>query len=262
VDIDRYKEQAARLDLEGIEWDAFRVQPLAPEVLRCLRYMHDVEHHTVCYLRDLLVTTAHRDPAVTSFLTLWGYEEMWHGEAIAEVLAVHGEFAGPARVGALRARLGAKDRLTPVAHVVASAVVGDGFPALHMAWGALNEWTTQAGYARLSARAAHPVLSELLQRIMRQEGRHIAFYAAEAARRLEGNRRAQRVCRFALRRLWRPVGASLMPRDEVSFLVGYLFGDAEGRAVADRIDRRVDQLPGLAGLGLVRTAADRYAGAW
>ena len=42
--------------------------------------------------------------------------------------------------------------------------------ALHTTWGALNEWT-QTGYALLSERAHHPVLSELLGRFMRQEGR-------------------------------------------------------------------------------------------
>ena len=53
-----------------------------------------------------------------------------------------------------------------------------------MAWGAINEWTTQAGYARLSDKADHPTLRELLKRIMRQEGGHIDFYASEATRRL------------------------------------------------------------------------------
>ena len=27
-----------------------------------IEYMHDVELHTICYLRDLLVTPAHNDP--------------------------------------------------------------------------------------------------------------------------------------------------------------------------------------------------------
>ena len=53
-----------------------------------------------------------------------------------------------------------------------------------MTWGAVNEWTTQAAYARLAQRADHPVLTELTKRIARQEGRHIDFYAAEARRRL------------------------------------------------------------------------------
>ena len=45
-----------------------------------------------------------------------------------------------------------------------------------MTFGVINEWTTQAGYARLAAEADHPVLSELLRRIMKQEGRYIDFF--------------------------------------------------------------------------------------
>ena len=79
-------------------------------------------------------------------------------------------------------------------------------------WGAVNEWTAQAGYGQLSRRADHPVLTELLKRIMRQEGRHIDFYAAEATRRLGESPAAQRVVRWALRRLWRPGPALLRGR--------------------------------------------------
>ena len=127
-----------------------------------------------------------------------------------------------------------------------------------MTWGAINEWTTQAGYARLAARADHPVLRELLRRIMRQEGRHIDFYAGEAHRRLADDRRAQRLTRLALRRFWGPVGASVMPDTEVAFLVRFLFGDEDGRAVARRIDRHIDRLPGQSGLGLAERTADRF----
>ena len=48
--IDIYKERAGRLDIDGIDFDAFRDRPLSSDGLRCLRYMHDIEHHTVCYL--------------------------------------------------------------------------------------------------------------------------------------------------------------------------------------------------------------------
>src|SRR4029079_8209676 len=82
--------------------DAFHTHRLDADVLRCLRYMHDIELHTVCYLRDLLVTSAHRDPEITTFLTFWSYEEYWHGEAIATVLRAHDEPAGAARVRQLR----------------------------------------------------------------------------------------------------------------------------------------------------------------
>jgi hypothetical protein len=217
--------------------------------------MHDVEHHTVCYLRDLLVTSAHRDPEVTSFLTMWSFEEHWHGDAIGRVLAAHDEAAGASRIAAVRDSLRWNDRLAPTLHSLGSWIAGPSYGAVHMTWGAVNEWTTQAGYRRLAALAGHPTLTDLLRRIMRQEGRHIDFYASQAEHRLRTDRRAQRLTRFALHRLWKPVGSDVMPPCEVRFLVRHLFGDADGRDAAASIDRRTDRLPGLGGLGLIEGAA-------
>jgi hypothetical protein len=84
--------------------------------------MHDVENHTMCYLRDVLVTRAHRDPEVTAFLACWSYEELWHGDAIAKVLDAHGEPSGVARVRSLRQRLPRRDALRPLLFTVTSAV--------------------------------------------------------------------------------------------------------------------------------------------
>ena len=254
TDLAAYQYRSARLDTAGLDFTEFERRPLDDDALRCLRYMHDVENHTVCYLRDLLLTAAHKDPAITSFLTFWNFEEFWHGEAIASVLAAHGE-NGAERVTAMRHRLGWKERLGPLAHLTGSALAGESFIAIHMTWGAINEWSTQAGYARLAARSQHPVLSELLHRIMRQEGRHIDFYASEARKRLDADPRARRLTRLALKHLWRPVGATVMPAPEVRFLIRYLFDGADGQAMARRIDRRIDGLPGLGGLALVARAA-------
>ena len=253
-DIDQYRDISAKLAMDDIDFDAFREQPLTGDVLRCLRYMHDVEIHTVCYLRDLLVTRAHRDPDVTTFLTFWNYEEYWHGEAIAKVLAAHHEDAGSARIAALRRRLPRRDAWRPLTFQLGSAITPH-LTAVHMTWGAVNEWTTQAAYARLAKLADHPVLSDLLRRIMRQEGRHIDFYVSQAKGRLADSRGAQRLTRWALRRFWAPVGSGVMPDQEVRFVSSYLFGDQEGLTLADRIDRRVDRLPGLGGLGLMRGVA-------
>jgi hypothetical protein len=46
---------------------------------------------------------------------------------------------------------------------------------------------------------------------------------------------------------------------EVRHLVTYLFGDDAGREAVARIDRRIDQLPGLAGLHLVAQASLRWS---
>jgi hypothetical protein len=63
--------------------------------------------------------------------------------------------------------------------------------------------------------------------------------------------------RVALKRFWTPVGAGLMEESEVKHMSGFLFGGDEGHKVLDRIDRQVDRLPGLAGLSLATTAADK-----
>jgi hypothetical protein len=258
TDIDALIRRSGRLEVDDIDFGAFREHRLDADTLRCLRYMHDVEGHTACYLRDVLATRAHRDPEVTAFLACWCYEEHWHGEALAEVLRAHGEPAGRSRLAASRRRLPRRDALRPVAFTVAS-VLTPHIVAVHMTWGAVNEWATQAGYGRLAAKAGHPVLSELLRRIMRQEGRHIDFYALGARRRLADSASARRLTRFALRRYWAPVGAGVMPDSELRFLVTHLFADTEGRAAAQRIDRLVGRLPGLEGLHLAETAVDDLA---
>ncbi|MGB3734636.1 MAG: hypothetical protein WA964_06755 [Ilumatobacter sp.] len=247
-DIDAYLSTVAPLDDADIDYDAFVDQPLDPDTLRCLRYMHDVEHHTTCYLRDLLVTSAHDDPEVTSFLAMWAYEEFWHGEAIGRVLERHGEDAGRTRIEATRRRVG-RDRLRTLGFIAASSIT-DHIVAISMTWGAINEWTTQAGYLRLADTAGHPELARLLRRIARQEGRHIDFYAAQAEQRL-ADRGAQRMTRLALRHKWQPVGSNVMPAEETDHLVRHLFDGEDGREMAARIDRRIHRLPGLDGLGLV-----------
>ena len=89
--IDSYKRRSAPVALDGVDFTVFERDPLDHDSLRCIRYMHDIEHHTICYLRDLLVTPAHRDHEMTTFLTMWALEEYWHGEALGAVLAAHGE---------------------------------------------------------------------------------------------------------------------------------------------------------------------------
>ena len=111
-----------RLWWDDLDLSGFAVDPLDDETLRVIEYMHDVEHHTVCYLRDLLVTPAHNDPAVTTFLSCWAFEELWHGEALGAVLAAHGRPAGEERIGQQRAAGMARPH--PAVHLGARLVSG------------------------------------------------------------------------------------------------------------------------------------------
>lgn len=253
--IDQFKRAAAPVRYEDLDYRSFAGRPLSGAALRCLRYMCDVEDYTVCYLRDLLVTPSHRDPVISTFLTMWNYEEHWHGEALARVLGAHGIPTGDEHIRAIRVAQGWRDTIAPVKHVLAARLAGEDYIAVHMAWGAINEWSTHAGYARLAEREGHPVLSELLSRIMRQETRHVAFYATQARDRLSASRRARMLTRWALKRFWAPVGSTVMPADDTRHLLGYLLSGPDGAQVVTRIDDKIDRLPGLGGLGLTRRAA-------
>ena len=101
------------------------------------------------------------------------------------------------------------------------------------------------------------MLAELTRRIARQEGRHIDFYAAPAERRLATDPTAQRWVRRVLERWWRPVGSGVMPHLETDFLIEHLFGGVDGARMAERIDRRIDRLPGLDGLHFIARTVDR-----
>lgn len=252
MSIEKFQEQGGRLKTDDLDFERFRSEPLEPHVLRCLAYMHDIEYQTVLYTRELLVTPAWKDPQFTAFLTLWNYEEYWHGQALGRVLAMHDQPAHDPRLVAMRRFNKRYLFWSPLTFWTLGHVVRR-FPAVHMTWGAINEWTANAAYNRLAQIADHPVLTELLGRIMRQEGRHAAYYASYA-RDLLADPKSQRVTRWFLRNKWAIVGSGDVPRIETSFAGAYLFGSGEGLTLIDRIEERIDALPGMAGLHLVHTA--------
>jgi hypothetical protein len=217
-----------------------------------------VESHTICYLRDLLVTPSHKDPEVTAFLTHWAYEEFWHGEALDEVLRVHGMLADYAHIREVRLAQGIKDRLAPINQALAANIIGEDFVAVHMSWGAINEWSAHSAYARMMQREDHPELTKLLKRVQKQETRHLAFYASQAKDRLERSAKARKLTRFAMKAFWGPVGSTIEPKRETAFVLNYLMGGPEGAKHIERIDRKMDELPGLGGMNLVRKAIAKF----
>ncbi|GAB2621415.1 ferritin-like domain-containing protein [Streptomyces capparidis] len=260
-DITGYINTAGRIQVDDLDREAFLRRPLSPETLRCLRYMSDVESHTICYLRDVLVTPSHRDPDVTAFMSMWAFEEFWHGEAIDDVLRLHGQKADYDHIRSVREAQGLKDRISPIYQSIAANSIGEDFVAVHMTWGAINEWSAHAAYGSLMEKEEHPELTKLLTRIQRQETRHLAFYASQARERLARSKRARQLARFVTQRFWQPVGSTIQPREETTFVLKHLFGSEEGAEAIRKIDDKVDKLPGMEGLNLVtRGVAEFGAG--
>ncbi len=265
-DLDRYLRNSKKVDLSGIEWDRIADHPLSDGDVMCLHYMMDIETHTVIYLRDLLATPAAADPQVTAFLSCWVYEELWHGEAFADFLRSYGieePFepklpdgrtplpTHPNRWRNLRVKLGVGNGLGILPTMLGSRLTRH-FVAIHMMWGAVNELTTLTGYYALIRRCDHPILHQLLRKVIQDERRHFAFYRAQAKARMESSRTARVLVRWVLKHLWTPVGAGVKSEQEVDALALYLFGDSdEGREQIRGIDQTIAAIPGLEGLALL-----------
>jgi rubrerythrin len=267
-DLDKYLRASKRVDLTGVQWHRIKDHPFSQGEARVLAYMMDIESHTVIFLRDLLATRAAFEPDVTAFLSCWVYEELWHGEAFSRFLGEAGYELPPdgervwadssyptrnARNRWIRRKIGARGYASHLGTLAASAMAKD-FVALHMTWGAVNELSTLSGYHRIIAKTEHPVLVDLLTRIIKDERRHFAFYRAQARRRLARSSQARKVTRWALEHLWAPVGTGVRPQAETDFAVAWVFGDEEGRRTAEEMDATIGQLPGLEGVRIYREA--------
>src|SRR5438270_693978 len=147
-DLEAYVARSRAVDLSAIPSDEIPRHPLSTQTIRTLRYMQDIERHTIIYLRSLLATRAIDDPDVATFLSCWLYEETFHGIALARFLEAAGHPVGP------RFRPRGREPFSQRIEAVATAMVSKAWPdfcAVHMTWGAINELTTLTGYRRLVA---------------------------------------------------------------------------------------------------------------
>ena len=252
--IDRYKEESKKLDTTGIDWEAVREDPLSSGDLFCLHYMMDIENHVSLYLSHLLVTRACMDPVLTAFLACWNYEELWHGENLGRLLNEYGiEFDSDDRIARIRGGLGFQNSVSIMTTMTGSWLLKD-FSAIYLTIGAINELSTLTAYGALIRKSQHPVLRDLLGRIIKDERRHFAFYFNSAKEWLLGNRFAQRIDRLVLDRAWVPVGQGVKTQEEVDALALYLFDDEVGVADLAKIDEKIGKLPGLEGVRLMSRA--------
>ncbi|MFV0407652.1 MAG: ferritin-like domain-containing protein [Propioniciclava sp.] len=251
-DLEKFAATSEPVQWDDLDFDTFYEQPLDASTLRVIRYMCDVEYHTSCFLRDLLVTRSHRRDEARGFMTTWNREEFWHGEALSAVLERHDIYVDYDELKAKRMKLGWSEALGPTKQSALSSLVGDDFVAVHMTWGAANELSATAAYRRLADMMQHPALSPLLKRIAQQETRHVAFYTTQARNALERSKPSGKLVHAIMNKGWRPVGSGMMDTTEVKHVMTYLFaGQAQ---TLDKLDQSVAKLPGLEDLTIFRNA--------
>jgi hypothetical protein len=185
-----------------------------------------------------------------TFLTLWNYEEYFHSYALTRLLTECGVTVDSPADRSRKIRAGArfKARFEDFVQTLIAKLMPRTFVALWMFWGALQECLTTQAYEELARTTQNPVLAELCRRIAKQERRHFAYYQGQARAKLDGRRWAQRFTRWIARRFYAPVGGGVKTDAEGARLVAQLFPGNRIFDVMQYIERRMAQLPGMAGL--------------
>lgn len=216
---------------------------LPPDLAEALRYLQRRAQGTTGWLSHVLVTPTHKDARITAFLSTWAYERHWLGDAV-------GALAGDGAVAPLPRRLlhGLADRFGPLREAIVANLHGHALTGVQMAERLVDGWIVEAMLERAQALAPATVAQDLghIREAIAREGR---FFAESATEVLTHSRAARALARRRLRRRAWPIGADREPRAATASALTTLFG--ADRAWASTIDRRIDALPGLAGLGLV-----------
>ncbi len=251
-DINRFMDHSGKVDLSDIDWAMVPRYPMTPEALRTLRYFMRTEGSTFFYAKHLMKTkAATHEPDFAPFLCAWMYEEEFHGRAFRKFLEAYGEdIPHDYRTTMYKSRR-ASERIDEVGQTLLSQVFPDGWPAAHMVWGVVQEFTTYCGYVALVERTGHPILATICQRILKQEIKHFAFYRDQAYKRLVESPGAQRLTTEALKLGWTPVGSGMSSKEDVDHAIRFLFDGREGEAI-DKVERKVRELPGLGWFDLFR----------
>jgi hypothetical protein len=251
ADTNRYTSVSGKIQTDDLDWQAGRDAGITSDEKFVLTYFSDIECQTIRYLSDLLRMKIAFQPPVIAFLTTWNYEEFFHGQALNRLLA---ECGYPMEVDRV-------ERVSQKAHIsewfewafgrVLARIFSDEFPALYMAYGAIQELTTLRGYERLALATRNPILKTLCERIARQERRHFAWYFNCAKENLAKSGTARFITRKLLELTWAPVGASVKSREDIKRLFSILFPGESGRRVVVDIDSKIGALPGLSGISLM-----------
>lgn len=257
-DLEKFMRLAGRVEIEDLDFEKAARIGITDNEARILRYMADTETHTILYLRDLLAGHSARDPEICSFLSVWVYEELWHGRAIDMMLEACGHSKPEGHYEKIESSNTWRE---PVEAFLSSgaAWITPRFAASHMAWGAINELSAAAAYNALARHTPNDQLAILLQRIAKQERKHFSFYYHQAQKRLEGDKWAQRLCWVTLKSFWEVVGVGVGEghRDTLAFVAASLHADDEGWADLVEADQTIAQLPGLEWFDLLTVKVGR-----
>jgi rubrerythrin len=247
-----YEKQPRTLTKEFIgklDWSEVGKHPIDKKFVPVLLYMRDVETLTDVYYEELRRTPTGKDPVIRKFMERWSAEEQTHGEVLNRFLNEAGIDTDPKWQKQVINSVSTSYTVTNYLITTLASLIGKRFTATHMAFGAIHEMSTTQGYRRLSELADHPVLSQILTGIIREESAHTTFYRSVARIELQKSEISQKLSRFIIKHFYTPVGGGAKPVEELNYTIATLFGGEGGMKWIERsVSERIQTLPGFAGL--------------
>lgn len=235
--------------IENLPWSTVKDTPLDKRFIPVLLYMRDVEVLTDMYHRELRRTPTGRDPVIAKFMERWGVEEVTHGQVINRFLNEAGYDTPSDWQDRTMKNVPGNYHLSTYFLTSLTNLLGSRFTATHMAFGAIHEMSTAQAYRRMKLLARHPVLSQILDGIIREEAAHTNFYRSVARIELAKSETAQKIARKVVETFWRPVGQGSLAKKRTEYSIATLFSDEGGVDQLDRtVTQRARQLPGFADL--------------
>lgn len=259
--LDWYEGQERSLTPEfisAIPWHKVKDHPVNEKFIPILLYMRDVETLTDMYHRELIRTPTGKDPHISKFMERWGVEEITHGEVLNRFLNEIGYETDEKWQTQVRRAVTTAYNANAYLISMLTNLIGKKFTATHMAFGAIHEMEAAQGYRRLMVQADHPVLSHILQAIIREEAAHNKFYWSVARLELKKSEISRRIARFVIEHFWAPVGQGSLAKERTEYVIETLFGNEDGLAVLDKtVTQRLRQLPGFEGITKINETMGR-----
>ncbi len=250
--LDWYERQPRTLTPEFINtiaWADVRNSPIDKRLIPVLLYMRDVETLTDMYHRELLRTPTGKDPYISKFMERWGVEEVTHGEVLNRFLNEAGHKTDDDWQDQVRRNVDKAYKANAYFLTLITKLIGKRFTATHMTFGAIHEMEAAQGYRRLIALADHPVLTYIVNGIIREEAVHAQFYRSVARLELKKNEFAQKMARWVIENFWAPVGQGSLAKHRTQYTIGTLFAADDAIDGLDKtVTQRVRCLPGFDGI--------------
>lgn len=258
---DRQQPVFTKEGIANIPWHEVRNHPLDERFIPVLLYMRDVETLTDMYHRELQRTPTGKDPYIARFMERWGVEEVIHGEVLNRFLNEYGVETDDKWQRQVRKAVSNFYNFNTYLLTSLTNLLGRKFTATHMSFGAIHEMSTAQAYRRMDELAGHPVLSTILNGIIREESFHTHFYWSVAKLELRNSDAAQRIARFVIKTFYRPVGQGSLHKSRTEYAIRTLFGGEDGlERLHKTVTKRAQTLPGLEALDKVTQTIGRITG--